>query len=305
MTTTLTFLDTIIQTVVSEDALHAKKVKKNIEQLTAEHREDFYKFLGLIEQFCKQRNLSPEKVAKDYLKMVNDMRVEGIYFKKHKKYSCPNQHEAYLKVYSNKDIMDYYMNALLLSQVLWVHHFKMLMFFSGKLKEAFLSGTKTVLDIGPGHGFFSNLVTEHLKEIHQVDIVDISDGSLEMTRAIIGEGNGKIKYFSKDIFEFDSNNKYDLIILGEVLEHLDEPLLILNKLHDLLTDNGYLWITTPTTAPALDHVYLFKSKEEIVELLQSADFTVTDEFGCFAEDVPAAIAHKFDISYLYGAFLKK
>ncbi len=148
MTTEQAFLARIVETIVAEDSLHAKKVKKNIGQLTDEHGDEFYKFLGLILQFCNKRNLAPEKVARDYLKMVNDMRVEGIYFKKHKKYSCENQHDAYLKVYSNKDIMDYYMNALLLSQVLWVHHFKMLMFFNGQLGQQFLENTMTVLDIG-------------------------------------------------------------------------------------------------------------------------------------------------------------
>ena len=197
------------------------------------------------------------------------------------------------------------MNALLLSQILWVHHFKMLMFFNNQLNEAYLKNTVNVLDIGPGHGFFSYLIMENLPSITEIDIVDISDGSLEMTKSIIGDGHGKIRYFNRDIFTYDSSNRYDLIILGEVLEHLDEPLLILGKLHDLLNDNGYLWLTTPTNAPALDHVYLFRDKEDIVQLLNAADFYVEHEFGCFAEDVPEEIAYKFDISYLYGSFLKK
>lgn len=62
------------------------------------------------------------------MKMINDMRVEGIYFKKHGKYSCLNQQQAYIHVYSREEVMEYYMNALLLSQILWLHHFKMLIF---------------------------------------------------------------------------------------------------------------------------------------------------------------------------------
>lgn len=299
------FLDEILSTIQTEDSLHFKKVKKNIEFLIQDHPINFYKFLRLTYEYCQKRDLSPSRIAKDYLKMVNDMRVEGLYFKKNRKYSCENQQQAYDEVYSNKDIMSYYMNALLLSQLLWLHHFKMLMFFNNQLNESFLINTKTVLDIGPGHGFFSYLITQNLKSINTIDIVDISDGSLEMTNSIIGNGNGKIKYFNRDIFKYESSNKYDLIILGEVLEHLDEPLLILKKLHDLLNEDGYLWLTTPTNAPALDHVYLFRNKQEIVQLLNAADFDVVHEFGCFAEDVPDEIAYKFDISYLYGSFLKK
>ena len=299
------FLEEILVTIRNEDSLHYKKVKKNIDFLENEYSHDFFRILKLIYKYCQKRDLSAGKIAGDYLKMVNDMRVEGMYFKKHKKYSCQNQQQAYEKVYSNKAVMDYYMNALLLSQLLWIHHFKMLMFFSAQLNKEFLINTKTVLDIGPGHGFFSYLITENLKSLNAIDIVDISDGSLEMTKAIIGNGNGKIKYFNRDIFKYQSIEKYDLIILGEVLEHLDEPLLILKKLHEILSPDGYLWLTTPTNAPALDHVYLFRTRDDIVQLLKRSGFKVELEFGCFAEEVPDEIAHKFDISFLFGSFLKK
>ncbi|MEJ7826544.1 MAG: class I SAM-dependent methyltransferase [Segetibacter sp.] len=304
MTNEAAYLNRILSYIQEKDPLHYKKVRKNIDELTHAYQSEFNGFLLLLVRFFSERNLPAEKVTADYLKMIDDMRIEGMHFKKNKKYSCTNQHNAYVNVYSKPEIMEYYMNALLLSQVLWTHHFKMLMFFSTQLKQEFLSAVKNVLDIGPGHGFFSYLVIENLATINDIDVVDISDGSLEMTKAIIGDGNGKIQYFNRDIFKYESNKTYDLIILGEVLEHLDEPLLILKKLRSMLSNNGYLWLTTPTNAPALDHVYLFRSKQEIVDLLHAADLEVVYEFGCFAEDVSEEMAVRFDISYLYGAFLK-
>jgi SAM-dependent methyltransferase len=298
------YLEQVLRYIQQNDSLHYKKVKKNIEELTHTYESELNALLSLLVQFFNNRSLSAEKVAGDYLRMVDDMRIEGIHFKKNKKYTCDNQHQAFLNVYSKPEIMEYYMNALLLSQLLWTHHFKMLMFFSNQLLESFLSTVKNVLDIGPGHGFFSYLVIENLKSINDIDVVDISVGSLEMTKAIIGDANGKIKYFNRDIFKYESSKKYNLIILGEVLEHLDEPLLILEKLRSMLSENGYLWLTTPTNAPAIDHVFLFRSKKEIVDLLNTANLEVVHEFGCFAEDVDEQMAARFDISYLYGAFLK-
>jgi len=236
--------------------------------------------------------------------VLENIRSGANKFIKTKQYSCKSQHEAYLKVYSNPEVMGYYMNALLISQILWTHHFKMLMFFGSQLDMPYLKSTQRVLDIGPGHGFFSHMVSSTLPFIDHVDIVDISVKSLEMTQAIIGENNGKIKYFLKDVFDFDSSEQYDLIILGEVLEHLDQPLLILKKLKELLNPDGYLWITTPTNAPAIDHVFLFRSREEIKKLIEEAGLEVSIEFGCYAEEVTPEIAEKFSVSYLYGAFLQ-
>ena len=169
----------------------------------------------------------------------------------------------------------------------------------------YLKKTNSVLDIGPGHGFFSNIVIKNFPAIEKLDIVDISLESLEMTKKIIGSGEGRINYLQKDIFEHETEEKYDLIIFGEVLEHLDEPVTVLKKLIKYLSPNGYLWLTTPTNAPAIDHIYLFRSKDEIVELLIKSGLKVTNDFGCYAEDVPEEVAVKFDISYLYGAFCQR
>lgn len=38
---------------------------------------------------------------------------------------------------------------------------------------------------------------------------------------------------------------YDIITLGDVLEHVENPLEMLEQAHDKLEDSGYLWISTP------------------------------------------------------------
>lgn len=45
--------------------------------------------------------------------------------------------------------------------------------------------------------------------------------------------------------EFYSNNRYDIIWLQNVLEHVLEPITLMNSLHDLLDKNGILVITVP------------------------------------------------------------
>jgi 2-polyprenyl-3-methyl-5-hydroxy-6-metoxy-1,4-benzoquinol methylase len=299
------FVEQILSYIKEHDSLHYKKIRKTVNELTVKNETEYKHFCYLLYQYFSDTHKTVESVSANYLQMVNDMRYEGIYFKKNKKYSCKNQNEAYLKVYSNKEVMSYYMNALLLSQILWAHHFKMLMYFNNQLVMEYLKKTNSVLDIGPGHGFFSNIVIKNFPAIEKLDIVDISLESLEMTKKIIGSGEGRINYLQKDIFEHETEEKYDLIIFGEVLEHLDEPVTVLKKLIKYLSPNGYLWLTTPTNAPAIDHIYLFRSKDEIVELLIKSGLKVTNDFGCYAEDVPEEVAVKFDISYLYGAFCQR
>ena len=126
-----------------------------------------------------------------------------------------------------------------------------------------------------------------------------------MTKSILGFDDNKIRYFLKDIFEYDNNNKYDLICLGEVLEHLDNPKSILLKLSEFLTPNGILWITTPTNSPAIDHVYLFKTKEEVFKLIRDANFDIISNCNFFAEDMQEEEALFKKVTNLVGVFCKK
>ncbi|MEE9372613.1 MAG: class I SAM-dependent methyltransferase [Saprospiraceae bacterium] len=298
------FVNVVVSTIQEKDKLHYKKISKNLKEIKLLYPEEYNELSGLLISYFKDLKVKPELVAEHYLLMINDMRLEGIKFKRTGQYSCANQQEAFEKVYSNKKIMNYYMNGLLLSQILWLHHFRMLIYFKKMLALPILQSVEKVLDIGPGHGFFSFLVLKELKALKDIEIVDISEESLSMTKSIIGDGAGKITYYRKDIYDFSSTSKYDLVILGEVLEHLDDPKQILTKLRTLLSEEGFLWITTPTNAPALDHIYLFNNKEEIVELLEESNLYIIENFGCYAEEIDEALAKRFKISYLYGALLK-
>lgn len=300
------FLSDLIQEIENKDTLHSKKIKKNLSQITQHNSSQFDELLNMIFDYFSSQKISPSLLAIDYLKMINDMRKEGIYFLKNGVYSCKNQSIAYEKVYSRKDIMSYYMNALLISQILWKHHFDMFIYFRESLKKYYKKNDEiTILDVGPGHGFFSYIIKTDVPDFLKLDIVDISESSLVVTKQIIGDKNEKIFFFNEDIFNFDSPYKYDLIILGEVLEHLDNPIEILQKLSNLLSEKGVLWLTTPTNSPALDHVYLFRSKEEVVDLIKLSGFDVTDLLGCYSEDVSEEIAKKNNVTQLIGAFCKK
>lgn len=301
----LQFLNSILEEISKKDKLHSKKIQGNVSTLIEQFPSQFDELLGLVSNYFFTLNLNAERVATDYLKMIRDMRSEGLYFYKHGKYRCENQHIANEYVYSKPDVMSYYMNALLVSQILWKHHFTIFMFFQGHLKTLFKDHPNlTILDIGPGHGFFSYLVKKEFPSYEKLDVVDISETSLEMTRKIIGYDADKINYYHKDIFDYDDSNKYDFIVLGEVVEHLDNPKDILMKLSRLLKPEGYLWITTPTNSPALDHVYLFNNKEEVFALVEDSGLVTVDSCSYFAEDVDEKTANERKITNLVGLFCK-
>ena len=49
-----------------------------------------------------------------------------------------------------------------------------------------------------------------------------------------------------DFIEFESDRKWDVMIMGDVLEHVSDPEKALAKAESMLHDDGALWVSTPS-----------------------------------------------------------
>ena len=79
-----------------------------------------------------------------------------------------------------------------------------------------------------------------------------------------------------DIFVMDNEKKYDLIICGELLEHVENPRDLLDKLNIILKEDGTIFLTTAVYAAAIDHIYLFDNVDEVRHMLREV-FHVSGE----------------------------
>ncbi len=117
------------------------------------------------------------------------------------------------------------------------------------LRDLNVNGNKTVyvLDIGCGEGAFGKLLTERLKDQVYIIVCDISDTALTRTswyyfrvfQANI-ETNELVKRFS--------DQRFDYIVILEVLEHLFKPIDVLSQCYKILNDDGFLLASFPNIA---------------------------------------------------------
>jgi 16S rRNA A1518/A1519 N6-dimethyltransferase RsmA/KsgA/DIM1 with predicted DNA glycosylase/AP lyase activity len=93
------------------------------------------------------------------------------------------------------------------------------------IKQNFDSKTR-ILDVGPGYGTYG----KHLNDKYEIDCVEI------FPKYIDDYELNKIykNIFISDICDFDFNN-YDLLIIGDVLEHItvDRAISLINKINTL------------------------------------------------------------------------
>jgi 2-polyprenyl-3-methyl-5-hydroxy-6-metoxy-1,4-benzoquinol methylase len=96
---------------------------------------------------------------------------------------------------------------------------------------------KRILDVGGATGAFLS----HVPASYDKTCLDISMYSTEMGRRL----HPGIKFFNCDITEFDYHYKFDIITAFDVLEHVKNVKGTLNKIYDLLDENGVFIFTVP------------------------------------------------------------
>ena len=87
--------------------------------------------------------------------------------------------------------------------------------------------------------------------------------------------------------------------MGEVLEHVNYPGMLLSKFNKLLSENDHGFISTCVNCPTIDYVYHFESVEDILEMLSSSNLIIEDNRALPVEDLlmEEIVRRKITINY--------
>jgi 2-polyprenyl-3-methyl-5-hydroxy-6-metoxy-1,4-benzoquinol methylase len=99
---------------------------------------------------------------------------------------------------------------------------------------------KKIIDFGCGSNF-QNITKKYSKASRAVLIDLCGDDFIK--------NNIKFINYNKDLNKIDielKNEKFDIIILAAVIEHLDNPAVIIKFLKKFLNENGYFLLTAPS-----------------------------------------------------------
>lgn len=107
------------------------------------------------------------------------------------------------------------------------------------VRKFILPGSK-ILDAGCSTGDFLSVA----KEGYNVFGVDISSGAVDFAKSRLPDISNKI--FSSSLEDINSQwGEFDAICLWDVIEHVKDPIAVLNGLFGLLKPGGILFFSTP------------------------------------------------------------
>lgn len=102
------------------------------------------------------------------------------------------------------------------------------------------NGANSLLELGLGHGYTSNIFSKSFSR-HQV---------LEGSTAVIKNFRENYPHCQAEIIEtyfeiFSTDEKFDLIVMGFILEHVEDPLAIIKRYKKFLAPGGKIYVAVP------------------------------------------------------------
>ena len=175
------------------------------------------------------------------------------------------------------------------------HHVKRmeiaLSFLKGVIQN--MKEAAKILDIGCGDGLFDDLMSRHFQLAVKIVGIDISLTKVKRARDRVSG----VSFVVADIYHLPFRGIFDIVIMGEIIEHLHTPRVALKNVHGVLKQKGHLILDTlsktniidmflrlighePTWGLKIDRTHVtFYDEQSLTDLLHSAGFNITDIRG--------------------------
>lgn len=122
------------------------------------------------------------------------------------------------------------------------------------------NGYTNLLNIGSGLG----LMEHFMEEVIEITGYDIADDEIAVANDLATQNGRPYTYVHQDINAIESDKKYDMILVSELLEHIPDEAVLLQQLKKMLTPNGVIVITVPHRMQPVNRIRQWQGKELII-----------------------------------------
>ena len=262
----------LVENIADQYPVHRNFLTRAVDGSTPEEISRLDRYLD----FCREKGLTLDYLAECYLTILGDTLEEQLYFRDHGAYRHSTFDEVAASVYHDRDYMNRYMYGLAITNFLWPNHLAMARFMRRTLPR---DRAGRYLEVGPGHGFLLLSALE-VGSFDEVLGVDLSAASVEQTRSIVDHFHPGAPAHVEQRDFLDAADlepgSFDAIVMGEVLEHVEQPDVFLRRIAELAKDDAYIFVTTCINAPAVDHIYLWRTTDDLEKMISASGLSIVE-----------------------------
>jgi 2-polyprenyl-3-methyl-5-hydroxy-6-metoxy-1,4-benzoquinol methylase len=177
-------------------------------------------------------------------------------------------------------MLDVYYPSLLFSYLFASNYYEILRIFRTRFLPL-VAGVRSCCEIGIGHGLLTGLVVRDNPGAHALGL-DVSAASPTIAAQVLrllGIAADRVDVVVGDAIERPAPEPRPLFeagICAEVLEHVPDPAALLTALRSRLALGVPAFLTAAINMESVDHLYLFRTDDEVVELVERAGFQVQE-----------------------------
>lgn len=303
---TLPNIASFLDEVAGLSGIQSRHIDGYLSSMNFEEREALER---RIEYLHDIENNSFLEIAECYLAWCTYFVEERKYFVTHNEQYRNHSYAEIDASYHDKNYMKNYMIGLSISAYLWNIQRKNLEFFKEYCNKDKHVGGK-YLEVGPGHGEYLSIASENTN-FDTYTGIDISPSATEQTSKFLNyyyrekpELLERINVVCEDFFNFTEEDKFDAIVISQVIEHVEKPEEFLKKTRNIANKDALIYVSTAINSPFPDHIYHFHDSEEVRRLINNSGLEIIDEFQSTSDGITLdkAVRKKYDI--VIGFILK-
>lgn len=227
------------------------------------------------------------KTIEGYKKFVADVNRSQMKYEKTEIYTNSSYEEVFKSVYDNSEFMEMYHWGVYITTFAWEHHLELHKYFNENFLDLLPDVELEAIDLGAGSGIWSMFIADRNNKWKTTG-VDISEKSVALTSKFIECNNlsNNIVMKADDALTYRTDKLNDFGVSCFLIEHLENPVKLLENLYNNLKPGAYAFVTAALTAAEIDHIFEIKKESELIMMAEDAGFRVLSSYSAAPQNYP-------------------
>ncbi|MFK7920518.1 MAG: methyltransferase domain-containing protein [Bacteroidia bacterium] len=289
-------VDLVIDKIAAKNPRHAQKLRLDLQDWDQNALDRFDRFYDRYENYLDKEGHELDYGVDAYLQIIEKTLQERM------RLSLGNRlfSEPQLTPEAATD-SEIHLNGMMLARFLWRQQFSLSRFYQETLGD-YVEGPLRYLELCGDQWVWVEDTMDLISWTGSYEVMEFNEGTSDLAHDYMS--GRPISFLKADLDSFEPKDKYDLIVLGQILGRMEDPLRTLLQIKDLLNQNGTVFFSATVNAPVRSRRG-FSSLHILKELISEAGFAVEKDITIISNDLPMDRVEPLKAAISYGAFLKK